>query len=237
MKKLLLITLTLVNLIGFAQDDLFPMKGSYIYYEFEEETDNTKHCIKHYLSGLDSTGQVNASAIEFKANVQKKCQNLNEIKSTLVGLKHTTVNMAIQLAVNYSCTGEIETPHGFYITLPTGAKLLENNLLFSLFTVGKFKVLSQNITAVVKVEFEADNKYSLIFTNFKIKYTGTKGTKYITEELDLEEVYSALQENGKQNGKMYDKSMKSMKEIDEIIKSCAKIFSKELKRTYEIDEL
>lgn len=237
MKKLLLFTLTLVNLIGFAQDDLFPLKGSYIYYEFEEETDNTKHCIKHYSAMLDSTGQQNASAMEFMMNVQKKCQNLNEMKVTLVGLKNTMVNMTVQPAMNYSCTGDIKSPSGFILTLPTGAQLLENNLLFSLFTVGKFKVSSQMITAVVKVEFEADNKYSLIFTNFKIKYTGTKGTKFITEELDLEEVYSALQENGKQNGKMYDKSMKSMKEINEIIKSCAKIYSNELKRTYEIDEL
>jgi hypothetical protein len=59
----------------------------------------------------------------------------------------------------------------------------------------------------------------------------------ITEEINLEEVYSALQEKGKLDGKIYDKCKTSLRELDNIIKSCAKIYSEELKRTYEIDEL
>lgn len=237
MKKTLLLLCLIQSSLSFAQVDLFPMKGDYIYYEFEEETKNTEHCIMHYSCMIDSTMKSNPSAMELMMNVMKKAQNLNEMRVTLVGLKNTSVNFAIQPTTSYSCTGEIKSPSGFYLTLPTGAQLLESNLLFSLFTIGKFKVSSQMITATIKVEFKSKNKYSLIFTNFKIKYNGTQGTKIVTEELDLEEVYKTLQEKGKQDDKMYDKSMQSMKELDEIIKSCAQIYSKELKRTYEIDEL
>ena len=237
MKKILLLLQLFQTSLLFAQVDLFPMKGDYIYYEFKEETKNTEHCIMHYSCMMDSTMKMNPSAMELMMNVLKKSQNMNEMKVTLVGLKNTTVNFAIQPTTNHSCTGEIKSPSGFYLTLPTGAQLLESNLLFSLFTVGKFKVSSQMITATIKVEFESNNKYSLIFTNFKIKYTGTQGSKVVIEELDLEEVYKTLQEKGKQDDKMYDKGLQTMKEIDEIIKSLANIYSKELKRTYEIDEL
>jgi hypothetical protein len=186
---------------------------------------------------VDSTMKMNPVATELMQNVTKKCQNLNEMKVTLVGLKNTMVMMMVQPAMSYSCTGEIKSPNSFFLTLPVGAHLLEGNLLFSLFTIGKFKVSSQQITATVKLEFKSENEYSLIFTNFKIKYTGTQGTKVITEELDLEDVYKVLKEKGKQDDKMYTKSMESMKEIDEIIRGCAKIYQKELKRTYELDEL
>jgi hypothetical protein len=187
---------------------------------------------------MDSSGQLNLSSTELMVNVQKKCQNLNEIKFTLVGLKETMVNFMVptQTTANVSCTGEI-SPGTFFLTLPTGAMLLENNLLFSLLKVGKFKVYNQVITATVKLKFESKNKYSLIISNFKIKYSGTQGTKLVTEEINLEEVYSALQEKGKLDSKMYDKSMESMRELDNIIKICAKIYSEELKRVYEIDEL
>jgi hypothetical protein len=243
MKKLVLIKYCVLLFIGISikgncQEDFFSMKGSYIYYNFDEVTNNTKHCIMHYSSYMDSSGQINASSTELMVNVQKKCQNLNEIKLTLVGLKETMVNFMVptQMTANVSCTGEISSGT-FFLTLPTGAILLENNLLFSLFTAGKFKVSGQMITATVKVKFESKNKYSLIISNFKIKYIGTQGTKLITEEINLEEVYTALQEKGKLDGKMYDKCMTSMRELDKIIKSCAKIYSEELKRTYEIDEL
>ena len=36
---------------------------------------------------------------------------------------------------------------------------------------------------------------------------------------------------------MYDKGIESMIEIDKIVKECAKIFSQEFKRIYEIDDL
>jgi hypothetical protein len=216
-----------ISMKGNCQEVIFPMKGNFIYYSFEEVTNNKKHCIKYYCS-----------SIEFKNNVEKKCKNLNVTKFTLVGPKNTMVNfiVPIHMASNTSCIDEFGSP-SFFLTLPTGDMLFESNLIFSLITVGKFKVSSQMITATVKLKFESENKYSLIFTNFKIKYTGTQGTKMVTEEINLEEVYSALKEKGKQDNKMYDKSIESMKELDNIIKNCAKIFSEELKRTYEIDEL
>lgn len=224
---------------GICQEDIFPMKGNYIYYNFEEQTNNTKHCIKYYSSFNDSTGTFNGKAQEFTMGVQKKCQNMNELKVSLTGLKNTMVAFMIQAQYSptFSCTGELTSPSPFVLGLPTGAMLLEDNLLFSLFTAGKFKVTSQVITATIKVKFESKNKYSLIISNFKIKYTGTKGNKIISEELNLEDVYSALQEKGKQSGKMYDKGMESMKEIDKIIRGCAKVYQEELKRIYEIDEL
>ena len=237
MKTTLLLLTLIRSTMFFAQDVVFPMKGDYIYYEFAEQTNNTKHCIRHYSCLMDSTKKYNPSARELMMNVKGKCDNLNEMKVTLVGLKNTSLFMQINPTTDYSCMGEIKTPNGFNLQLPAGTQLLENNLLFSLFTFGKFKVGIQKITATIKVVFEADNKYSLIFTNFKITYFGSQGTKIIQEELDLEEVYKTLQEKGKQDNKMYDRGIESMKELDQIIKSCANIYSKELKRTYEIDEL
>lgn len=236
------ISLLLLNLVFagsiFAQLDLFPMNGEYIYYEFAENTNNKEHCIRHYSCMTDSTMKMqNPSAMELMQNVRAKCRNLNEQKITLVGLKNTKVSMSIIPTNNYSCSGEIKTPDGFHAVLPVEAQLLESNLLFSLLTFGKFKVSSQMITATIKLEFKSNNEYSLIFTNFKINYTGTQGTKVVSEVIDLEEIYKTLQEKGKQNDKMYEKSMKTMQELDSIIKACAELYSKELKRTYELDEL
>lgn len=237
MKTTLLLILLLQSTIIFSQDDLFPMKGDYIYYEFNEKTNNTDHCIAYYSDIIDSTHKHNNTSIEFMTNVLKKVSNMNELKFTLTGLKNVQVIFGIEPAELTDCTEEIKTPNGLKLTLPTGAMLLEDNLLFSLITSGKFKVYQQSIAATVKVKFISDNEYSLIFTNFKINYIGTKGSSAITEELDLEEVYKTLQEKGKQNDKMYDKAMETMKELDEIVKGCAKIYSEELKRTYQLDEL
>lgn len=221
--------------ISYSQDDLFPMKGNYIYYDFEEETSNTKHCIKHYSSSLDSTGQINSSAGELALAVQQKCKNLNELKVTLVGLKNTQVMIRFTPSMTKGCTGEISTPTGLMLILPTGTQLLEDNLLFSLVTIGKFKVSSQSISATIKVVFKSNNKYSLTFSNFQITYSGTQGSKYVTEVVNLEDVYKSLRSDP--NNRMYDKGMKSMKEIDDLVRGCARIYSQELKRVYEIDEL
>ncbi|AEA44306.1 hypothetical protein [Fluviicola taffensis] len=238
MFKLILLLAYISALTTAHSQDLFPMKGDYIYYDFEEETHNTKHCLKYYSSQLDSANQYNQGASELMTAVRSKAQNLNELKVTLVGLKNTTVNFTASpsLAKMTSCIGEIKNPASLLLGLPTGAQLLEESLLFSLSSVGKFKVSGQYITATVKVVFKSDNKYSLVFTNFQITYIGTQGLKAVTEVLNLEEVYKSLK-NGDSRSKMYNRGMKSMKEIDDLVKSCARIYSQELKRIYEIDDL
>lgn len=230
-----LITLTvlfILPLIASSQDDLFPMKGDYIYYDFEEQTHNTKHCIKYYSSVYDSLGQSNSSASEFVIAVMKKCMNLNELKVTFRGLKNTDIKFMINPSLTKDCIGELNSPNGFTLKLPTGTQILENNILFSLLTIGKFKVYGQLISATVKVVFKSDTKYSLVFTNFQITYYGTQGTKAVNETLNLEEVCKNLK-----NSRMYDKGKKSIQEIDKLVKACAKVYSQELKRIYEIDEL
>ena len=238
MRKLFLILIIGASFNSNCQEVILPMKGNYIYYNFTEETNNKKYCINHYFYIQDSLG-INGSAYDLIASVGKKCSNLNELKVTLVGLKNTIVSFSLQgkLQLNSKCTGEIQHPLAVNLTLPTGAMLLEGHLLFDLFTIGKFKVSSQKISASVKIKIESENKYSLIFTNFQINYTGTQGVKFINETLNLEDVYNSLKKNGTQNNKMYDKGMESMREMDEIIKGCARIYSEELKRVYEIDEL
>lgn len=231
-RSVILAVLFVSPLIASSQDDLFPMKGNYIYYDFEEETNNTKHCIKYYSSALDSLGQPNTSASEFVIAVMKKCMNLNELKVTLGGLKNTDIKFMVNPSLSKDCAGEIKSPNAFTLKLPTGTQILEDNILFSLLTVGKFKVSGQSISATVKVVFKSGNKYSLVFTNFQITYFGTQGTKVVNETLNLEDVYKNLK-----NSRMYDKGKKSMQEIDELVKACAKIYSQELKRIYEIDEL
>jgi hypothetical protein len=64
MTKTLLLLLLFQTSLLFAQDDLFPIKGDYIYYEFEEETKNTEHCIMHYSCMIDSTMKSNPSTME-----------------------------------------------------------------------------------------------------------------------------------------------------------------------------
>jgi hypothetical protein len=156
MKTTLLLILLLQSTIIFSQDDLFPMKGDYIYYEFNEKTNNTDHCIAYYSTSLDSTHKANPTAVEFMTNVTKKASNLNEMKLTLVGLKNTFVTLSIRPRMTGDCSGENKIPNGLMLKLPTGAMLLEDNLLFSLITSGKFKVYEQSISATVKVKFISD---------------------------------------------------------------------------------
>jgi hypothetical protein len=194
--------------------------------------------LKYYSSSVDSANQIIQGASELALTVRMKAQNLNEMKVTLVGLKNTLVTFAVNpsLTIMTGCTGEIKSPNGLLLSLPAGTQLLEESLLFSLVTIGKFKVSGQSISATVKVVFKSDNKYSLVFTNFQITYYGTQGTKVVTEMLNLEDVYKNLK-NGDPNSKMYDRGMKSMKEIDELVKACARIYSEQLKRVYETNEL
>lgn len=242
MKSITLITFSLISLFVFSQDDIFPMKGSYIYYSFKEETSNTKHCLGHYFSYVDESGNTNPSAMELNSAVLKKGTNLNENRLSLSGLnnRNTSVTFTVPFTNTFSCTDDKKAPVGLNLKLPSGVRLLEKNILFSLLTSKNLKITAQWITATVKIEFESTNKYNLIFTNFTVHYQGTQGPlnmKLATEELDLEDIYNTLNSKGKQNGKMYDKSMETMREVDRLVNACAEIFSKELKRTYEVDEL
>lgn len=87
MKSITLITFSLISLFVFSQDDMFPMKGSYIYYSFNEETSNTKHCLGHDFSYVDESGNTNPSAMELNSAVLKKGTNLNENRLSLSGKK------------------------------------------------------------------------------------------------------------------------------------------------------
>lgn len=222
----------------FSQQNIFPIKGDYIYYEFSEQTNNSRYCLTHYSSMLDSNGQHNPSAMNFMTNVTSKCQNINNTEIKLTGLKNTLVTFFVQASASlpHSCGGEIGTPSSLTMILPTAASLLEGNLLFSLFTSGKFKVSSQIITASTKVKFDSWNKYTLIFYNIRVKYFGTKGNKAVSEEINMEDLYSLTQKNESSN-RMYNKGITTMVEVDRIIRACAKTYSEELKRVYELDEL
>ena len=230
--KILFLFILIFN-ISFSQDTIFPFKGKYIFYSYEEKAENVKHCLKYYLSSLDSLNQNNGSSTELMLSLKNKSRNLNSIskgKQVIFDVNPILTNWT-------GCVGEVKNANGLLITLPTGTQWLEENLLFSLLTVGKFKISSQSITATVKVSFTSRNTYNLSFSNFKITYGGIKGSEYITQELNLEDVYSNIKNNKGQNDKMYDKGIESMIEIDKIVKECAKIFSQEFKRIYEIDDL
>ena len=244
MKIISTLALMIAMVSAYGQDTLsgFPMKGSYIYYQFDESTANKKYCIKHYSNQYEN-GQMNTSASEFAQNVQKKAQNLDKLKLNLfstTGVSKTTVTFLIYSSqVNSdSCVGEVSMPLALQLTIPVQNQLFEDVVIFALCTSGKFKISGQMITATVKVKFKDKNNYSLIFTNFKIVYMGMKGLNtMIKEELSLEDIYNEIQKNGSQKDKMYTKGKNTMKEIDSFVKACAKIYQDELKRIYEIDEL
>jgi hypothetical protein len=240
MKKIVLISIFICSFYLSAQNEIFPMKGDYIYYKFSEKTDNKKNCIRLYSSLINSKGEYNTSAEEFLSNVSEKCLNLNSMKFTLIGVKNTQVSFIPPIAHDsyFSCTGDIKSEgEAFTLSLPLEIQFLEQNLLFKLLNSDKFKVSSQEITASLKLEFDSENSYSLIFTNFKIIYGGMQGNTSKNEVLNLETILNTLQEKGNLDDKMYANEMQSIQELDKIIKQCAKIYSDELKRTYEIDEL
>lgn len=237
MKSTIILFLSLFSTTAFCQTDSLPMKGNYVYYEFNEKTSNTKHCIAYYSTATDSTGAPNRSAVQFGANVSKKTLNLNKNQLSLTGLKNTTIMFTVPVGTSRKCKGEMNGAGSIMMTLPTGGSLLEYNFLYSLFTIGKFKVSSQVISATVNIKFISDNEYTLVFTNFVITYAGHKGGEFVQEVLNIEDIYKSLQTDGKQDGKMYDKAMESITDLDTIVKALAKIYSEELKRTYELDEL
>ena len=163
---------------------------------------------------------------------------MNEAKVTLGGIKDTRVTFAPGFALynkKGSCSGEHKLAKSLRITLPVKTKLLESSVLFSLMTSGKFKVSSQFVTATLIVKFIDKNNYEIIFTNFTVNYTGMKGVRVITEEIDLEDIQKSIMANDK--SKMYAKSKQSIEDIDAIVNACAKLYSKELKKAYELDEL
>lgn len=235
-----LLVISMISMFGQQSDFSFPMKGDYIYYQFDDTTQNSKYCIKHY-SNYSENSQQNTTAIEFQQSILKKTQNLNELKLDVWGgdLNVTSVNfnppMSTTVTDDQKCIGEC-SGGSLIINLPVGNPILPEPLLFSLMTIGKFKIGGQLIQATVKIRFTGDNSYSLIFTKFSIKYSGTKGLSVVTEDVDLEKIYTTLQQN-KKDDKMYAKSSKTLMEIDRIVKALAGIYQKELRKAYEVDEL
>ena len=220
-----------------SAQDILPMKSDVVYYSFKHTTENTKKCMKDYVL-YNMNGEGMGTTAEVAQNVQKKASNMNELKVTLGGIKNTVVTFAPGTGVNSdpeSCSGEHKLPNSLQLTLPVKTQLLESNLLFSLMTSGKFKVSGQMVTATLKVRFTDKNNYEIIFTNFIITYTGIKGTSLITESIDLGEVQKKISSGD--NAKMYDNSKKSLEDIDAIVKACAELYAKELKKAYELDEL
>jgi len=212
------------------------MKGDFIYYEFKETTNNKNRCIKQYFCSHDSTVEVFQPALDLKNNVELKCNDLNKIS---IWGKETVVGFDAPLGSNVKdCLGDIPSPPGSINFILSGdVPFLESTLLGSLLNSNKFKVSAQMIVPTMKIKFYSKNEYSIVFTNFKITYAGTKGNEDLYETLDLETVYRTLLEKGKQNGKMYDNSLEAFRELDKMIKFIAKTYSDELKRIYQIDEL
>lgn len=236
MKKFLLVILVLKALSTHAQEFAFPMKGSYIYYKFDEDTKNSKNCIRHYFLALDKTKGSNGVAMELLQNVSNKVSKNLAVK-TNYNFVEVFFFPPIYSGVEYSCEGDVTTGGQLGMALPTDGQ----SLLSSVFNTKKFKVESQTVSAKVKIQTNSPNKYSLIFSNFQIEYRGVKNTlttqDLITEVVSLEDVYSAVKENAESDKRMYTRSTETFKEIDRIVNSIAKIYSEELKKTYELDEL
>jgi hypothetical protein len=236
MKAILLFFVT-CTFTMFAQEDFsFPMKGDFIYYEFKETMGNSKRCLKQYFSIYDTTKALTLfqPAYDLQRNVQLKCRELN--KFTVSG-QNPKINFEAPIGSNANdCLGDLGSG-GLYIILPGDISFLESSLLYSLLNSDKLKVYSQMIVPSMKIKFYSKNEYSIIFTNIKITYTGQKGKETLNETLDLETVYKTLLEKGKQNDKMYDRSVEALSELDKIIKFIAKTYSEEIKKIYQIDEL
>jgi hypothetical protein len=232
----------LISSIAPCQTEL-PMKGSFIYYSFNETMSNEKHCLKYFSTGIDKNGTFSTPP-NFMENVRNQIQNLNKTSYKLSGrIEQTMVLFTPSFyAGDFSntnlenhCKGE--AAGDFSLILPVeNTSLLEGYLFFELATRKKFKIATQSIHAVPKIIWTSDNQYSLVFTQFRIKYMGREGSTMKQEEASLEEIYEALKKN-ESNKKMYDNGMETMLEIDRIVKECARIYSQELKKAIEFDEL
>jgi hypothetical protein len=121
------------------------------------------------------------------------------------------------------------------LTLPTGASLLEGNLLFELITFKKFKIYSETVDATIKLELAENNSYTLTFTNFLITYSGTESGAFKTVTLDLEDVYNEIKQKQSLDGKMYDKSAKNLMEIDKFVHVVDELFYTELDKVIRMD--
>lgn len=235
--KALLAFFVLSTFSLFAQEDLFPMKGDFIYYEFKETTSNKNRCIKQYFCMHDgNTVELFQPSTDLKNSIDTKCRELN--KYSISG-QNPEVEFESPLGdFVKDCIVDLNAPFStLLIGFPAEVPFLEKTLLGSLLNSNKLKVISLGIIASMKIKFYSKNEYSIIFTNFKISYFGKKGNDILEETLDLETVYKTLLEKGKQNDKMYDRSLEAFTELDNMIKFIAKTYSDELKRIYQIDEL
>lgn len=211
-----------------------PMKGKYIYYSFDETTNNTKKCLKEYFNSFKEQGVFNTGP-HASSNILQKLQSFNKFTAEFNTIKNTMVIIPGLSSLDFGCEGEV--PFSLTLMMPTGNMFFESNLLFSLITMGKFKIISQTVTANGKLKFHSANSYSLIFSNFVVKYMGMQGYSVINEVLNLEDVYAEIQKLGEQKNKMYDRGNKTLAELDVLIRKLANLISSEIIKTYEIDEL
>lgn len=238
MKKIIVLVLLLAGtwVNTFAQDLVeLPMKGKYIYYSFENIESNSKRCLRDYFLSVDPSGRLSTLSNSIILGIYQKVANLNKTTFSYVNIKNTNVILTFLPELNYSCEGEINFNVGVF--LPKGSMFFESNLLYSLITMNKFKVVSQSITLKGKLKFKSANEYNLIFTNFVINYAGMQGNTILNEVLNLEDVYAEIQKLGGQKNKMYDRGINTLKELDILIKKIAALISSEIIKTYEIDEL
>ena len=217
----------------YSQKDLLPIKGDFIYYEFKEKTSNKKHFIKNYFVAGETAGNLSV-------NIQRRVMDLNKIS---IGGGDPTVQFEPPIGMpSYDgklldCKEDIRSLEGLTVGLSSESSWLKNIFFLTRVNEDKLKVTGQAITAVVKLKFYSDNEYSLILTDFKIGYSGTKGKSIVTETLNLDDVYKSVQEKGKQDDKLYDRASESFVELDNMIKEISKIYSEELKRAIQLDEL
>ena len=197
---------------------VFPMKGNFICYSFPHTMSNTKNDLKHYLSFTDSENS------DFYTNFGAKSMSF--------AFSFSFINKKTQCFIIPPLIGENGS---IELTLPTGSNLLESNLYFQLLTIKKFKVSSESVTATLKLELNGKNGYTLTFTNFLITFGGMQGGAFKIETLDLENVYNEIKANKKLDNKMYDKSAKNLKEIDDFVKKIDELFYKELDKVIQMD--
>ena len=194
---------------------VFPMKGDFIHYSLSHTMSNTKHDLKYYFNRDNSN---------FYKNFMKKYSDNTYSGSFFKGYTIFTIN-----------------PPGIggfgwmKLTFQTSKHLVEDRLLFNLLTIKKFKVLSQDFEAALKLEFYGDSSYTLCFTNFVITYYGNEGGVFKRETLDLEAVYNEIKQKQSLDGKMYDKSAKNLMEIDKYINEIDKLFYTELDKVIRMD--
>jgi hypothetical protein len=194
---------------------VFPMKGDFIHYSLSHTMSNTKHDLKHYLTFENS---------DF-------CKNFMQ-KKALIEFSNSSNKKQIDCNIPLPIVGQNGT---LVLDLPTGVSLLEGNLLFQILTIKKFKINSEVVSATVKLEINGENGYTLIFTNFVIGYSGYQGGAEKIEILNLEDIYNQIKRNQSSEGKMYDKTVKNIMEIDKVINQIDELFHTELDKVIRMD--